>query len=335
MQQNYINHMAFLLDESWSMSKRKKDVISVFKSNVEHLAKRSVVTDQETRISIYQFSDYAKCTVFDKDVLRLPSIENTYNPQGNTALIDATLLAISDLEKTNVIYGDHSFFLHILTDGENNISNHRYRELEKKLAVLPDHWTVVVWVPNQMAVAEAKKYGFPAGNIQIWNPDNSNGVFEVGEKINKITDKYMEARKTGQRGSRNIFQVDASNLVSSVVVNKLDQVKSNQYRLLDVFKSNDGQQIRDFIEEKGFVYNKGCAFYELTKTELIQANKQVAVQNKLSSKVYSGTEARDLLGLPDQNAKVAAGNFNNYRVFVQSNSVNRKLVNGTKVLYFV
>lgn len=334
MNQNYINHMAFIIDESWSMSPRKNEVISILEKQITHLAKRSKETDQETRVSFYQFNSTVSCTVFDKDVLRLPSIRNSYDPRGNTALIDATLKAISDLEKTNTLYGDHSFLCIVLTDGENNVNNGKSYELARKINGLPDNWTVAVMVPNAIASSDAKKFGFPAGNIQIWDTSKNN-LSEVDTTFTNVTDNYMKFRSTGQRGTKNLFQVNTANLVSNVVLDTLDQVKSSKYRLLDVHGRNDGDQIRDFIEENGYVYNKGCAFYELTKTELIQANKQVAVQNKLSGKVYSGSEARDLLGLPNFNAKVAASNFNNYRVFVQSNSVNRKLVSGTKVLYFV
>jgi hypothetical protein len=335
MNQNYINHIAILVDESWSMSQIKNDVIKVFENYVKHSARRSQETGQENRISVYQFNTDVTCTVFDKDVLRLPSIKNTYNPRGGTALIDATLKAISDLEKTNTLYGDHSFFLINLTDGENNHNDHKHRELNAKINSLPDNWTVAVFVPNQFGVAEAKKFGFPAGNIQVWNSTSGAGVDEMGTTLNNVTDNYMKGRASGVRGTRSLFQVNTANLTSDIVVNKLDQLKPNQYKLLDVTDKYDEYQIRDFVEDKGLTYHKGCSFYELTKTETVQANKQVAVQNKLSSKIYSGDEARQLLGLPNDSVRVAAGNFKNYKIFIQSTSFNRKLVAGTKLLYFV
>lgn len=334
MNQNYINHMAFIIDESWSMSSRKNEVISILEKQIAHLAQRSKETDQETRVSFYQFNSTVKCTVFDKDVLRLPSIRNSYEPNGNTALIDATLQSISDLEKTNTLYGDHSFLCIVLSDGGNNVNNHKSKELSRKISSLPDNWTVAVLVPDLISASDAKKFGFPAGNVQVWDT-NKRDMSEIQRTFTSVTDNYMKFRSTGQRGTKNLFQVNTSNLVTSVVTDSLDKVSSKTYKVLDVKPRQDGYQIRDFIEESGYPYNKGCAFYELTKTELIQSNKQVAVQNRLNGNVYSGSEARDLLGLPNFNAKVASSNFTNYRVFVQSNSVNRKLVSGTKVLYFV
>lgn len=83
------------------------------------------------------------------------------------------------------------------------------------------------------------------------------------------------------------------------------------------------------------VYTPGTVFYQLTKTEEIQSYKQILVQKKFTKEIYAGNEARELLGLPvGQTCKVKIGNLGNYDVFIQSTSVNRKLVRGTRVIYF-
>jgi hypothetical protein len=49
--------------------------------------------------------------------------------------------------------------------------------------------------------------------------------------------------------------------------------------------------------------------------------------------VYMGEDARRMLGLPTSGvAKVRPGNHSSFDVFVQSTSLNRKLVRGTKLL---
>jgi hypothetical protein len=96
--------------------------------------------------------------------------------------------------------------------------------------------------------------------------------------------------------------------------------------------------IRDFVTRAGHQYRTGCAFYELSKREKIQANKQIAVAEKdpvtgrTTGKVFSGPAARQLLGLPQTEVTVTPGSNAAYTVFVQSTSVNRKLVPGTKLL---
>ena len=52
----------------------------------------------------------------------------------------------------------------------------------------------------------------------------------------------------------------------------------------------------------------------------------------MTGRVFSGPAARQLLGLPCAEATVKPGENPAYTVFVQSTSVNRKLVPGTKLL---
>lgn len=331
MKQNYINHISYTLDSSGSMAHLASDVIRIFDNQIQNLANVSKQTDQETRVSVYKFSDQTQNIIFDKDVLRLPSIKDEYKPSGNTALIDATLKTIEDLEKTNTLYGDHSFLLFIQTDGESNSDTRSSTELKNKLDKLPDHWTVAVLVPNAIAMSQCKKLGFPPGNIQIWNTDKA-GIEEVGRNITKIATNYMAARSTGVRGTKTLFQLDTSKLTSQVVLDNLDQIDPKSYDLLVVRK--DGQAIQEFVESWKYVYSKGSAYYQLSKSEKIQASKQILVQNKISGKVYGGAEARKLLGLPDYEVKVEPSDFKNYNLYVQSTSSNRKLVANTNLIYF-
>jgi hypothetical protein len=186
-------------------------------------------------------------------------------------------------------------------------------------------------VPNAMAASEAKKFGFPANNIQVWET-SSKGIAEAGHTLTRVTTSYMAARSTGVRGTKSLFQLDTSNLTSQVVLDNLDQIDPKTYDLLVVRK--DGQAIQEFVESWKYTYIKGAAYYELSKPEKTQANKQILVQNKISGKIYGGSESRKLLGLPDYEVTVQPSDFKNYRVFCQSNSSNRKLVAGTNLVYF-
>ena len=91
-------------------------------------------------------------------------------------------------------------------------------------------------------------------------------------------------------------------------------------------------QIKPFVE--AFLktdYVQGSAYYELTKTEHIQASKSICIQSKKDGSVYSGSNARSLLGLPDTEVKVSPVNTD-YTIYVQSMSVNRNLMPGTHLL---
>jgi hypothetical protein len=95
-------------------------------------------------------------------------------------------------------------------------------------------------------------------------------------------------------------------------------------------------EIRPFVEQKtGLPYQAGSVFYQLTKPEKVQDTKKLLIQEKNSKAMYAGNEARTLLGLPTGvDCKVKPGNHANFDLFVQSTSVNRKLVRGTKLVHW-
>lgn len=333
MNQNYINHIALVIDASTSMHHLTDQVIKVADNQIEYLAKRSKELDQETRITVYTFADRARvqCIFYDKDVLRLPSLKSHYRANGNTALIDATIKALDDLSKTPELYGDHAFLTYVLTDGEENCSTNKPDYLNQIIKSLKDNWTVAAFVPNQTGKFEAKKFGFPADNIQIWDT-TSQGISEAGETMRQATDNFMRSRATGVRGSKNLFSMsDAVAAVSSSDMSKLDKLHPGQFRLLDV--DQDGIAISTFVEGKlKRSYKLGEAYYQLSKPEKIQPSKSIALMDLKTKYIYTGPNARKVLGLPDHEVKVAPANHPDIAIFSQSSSTNRKLVAGTKLL---
>jgi hypothetical protein len=332
--QGYINHIAMVLDMSLSMSRHTRDLIAVADGQVQHLARRSQELDQETRVTIYTFNNTVKCVVYDKDVLRLPSIASFYRPNNSTALIDATVLCLDDLAMTPEKYGDHAFLIYVLTDGEENASRaHTGRELTRRIEALPDHWTVASLVPNMNGKFEAKRVGFPADNIAVWNPDSASGVTEVGHTIRVATESFMTGRASGLRGTRSLFSTGADALnTQTVAAAGLKPLAASSYMQVHI-KAEDRVPIKTYVEDElGHKYRAGTAYYELTKTERIQPNKKVLVQNKRTKHVYDGAEARNLLGLPDMEVRVKPDVNPQFRVFVQSTSTNRLLMPETELL---
>lgn len=330
-QQNYINHVVLVLDRSGSMHHLTNDVIKVADNQIEHLARRSKELDQETRVTVYAFDDSSECLVYDKDVLRMPSLKGLYRAGGNTALIDATIKAIDELSETPQRYGDHAFLVYVLTDGEENRSIRRQTDLARAIQSLKENWTVACFVPNQTGKFEAKKFGFPADNIAVWDT-TSRGMSEVGETIRKATDAFMNNRSSGVRGSKNLFNLEAAvaGVTKAAVSSSLPRLHPGQYRMLDV--KSEGP-IAEFVESKlNRAYKSGEAFYQLTKPEKVQGTKDIALLEKKTKAVYTGKDARKLLGLPDYEVKVPPADHPDFEIFVQSTSVNRKLVPGTKLL---
>lgn len=326
--ENYINHIVLVLDASGSMAVHLHELVKVADNQIEYLARRSKELDQETRVTVYTFNDHEniQCLIYDKDVLRMPSIAGLYHPDGMTALIDATVLALDDLSLTPEKYGEHAFLIYVLTDGQENRSRTSPTILANKIAKLPDHWTLAAFVPDQDGVFEAKKFGFPKENIAVWDATTTKGLNEAGERIRQTTEVFMVNRTKGIRGSKSLFTLATPSV--KTVAKTLDNLHYGQYRLLDVDETG---RIDEFVEyELNRPYKLGEAYYQLTKTEEIQPQKKIAIF--ANHKVYFGDEARALLGLPDYHVKVTPSDHPEYDIFVQSTSVNRKLIEGTKLL---
>lgn len=332
---NRITHFVLVADASYSMTPHKNALPKVVDTFVADMAGRSTELGQETRITVYTFNgtEGIKCLIYDMDVLRRPSIDGRYIPSGRTPLIDATFQAIDELEETPERYGEHSFVVYVWSDGlENESRVHPLRrggdrELHARIAGLPGHWTVAAFVPNQNGILEAKRCGFPAGNIEVWDTTSSRGFAEAGERIRAVSMDFMQARTQGVRGSKSLFTV--SQVTPQVAAANLTPLPPGSYRFEDV--QLDGQ-IRDLVERAtGRVYVKGSAYYQLTKPETVQPYKQVAIEVP-GGQVYTGPAARQLLGLPDYEVKVQPEYQPGTKIFVQSTSVNRRLTGGTRVL---
>jgi hypothetical protein len=327
MIQNLINHISLVVDKSGSMS--GKPVVKVFDTELKRLKQRSVELGQETRISIYLFDDHIECLTFDMDVMRFETLTGHYRLGGSTALIDATLKSIEDHKKLPVMYGDHAFLQYVLTDGQENASKKGRFELSGELALLPDNWTTACLVPNPVGVSEAKKFGFPAESIAIWDAVSSAGLEKAGKQFSTAMDNYMTMRASGVRGTKSFFTMDSSGITRSAASAQLVTLKPSEYTLLRVNKEGP---IREYIESWKIPYVIGSAYYQPTKKVKIQDHKNLLIQDVKNGKVYEGDNLRQLLGLPDQTVEVDPGQHKDWRVFVQSTSVNRKLFPNTYVL---
>lgn len=356
-QQNYINHIALVLDASGSMSYHKEALVRVADQQIAYLAQRSKELDQETRVTVYTFDNEVRCLIYDKDVLRLPSIKDLYRIGGMTALIDATVQSQVDLGHTWEGYGDHSFLTFVLTDGQENRSRmYTRQELAHRLEKMPENWTVAVLVPDQLAKREAQQFGFPKDNIAIWDTTSERGVEEAVDVIRTATDTYMTNRSVGIRGSRSLFVGGSVDV--QAVKQKLTPLAPSAYDLVPITKVKDKAfenftrptktypqgrsrgwfvRIDDFINHVDPPFRIGKGYYQLfsggaRKSEKVQGNKQIAVMDKKTSQVYVGPEARKIVGLPDYDVTVKADTNPDYEIFVRSTSDNRQLPVGTKLL---
>jgi len=331
--QRLINHVAIVLDASYSMSGRQSQVVKVTDAQIKYLAKRSEELSQETRISVYRFGTTIECLIFDMDVMRLPGTSDLYSVlRENTALIDATMKSQEDLETTSQLYGDHAFLTFVLTDGQENDSRiYRAADLQKRIFNSPDNWSMGFLVPDLSGQRYMERLGVLKDSIAIWDLNSASGLNDAASKIQQATDNFMVARSQGVRGTRSVFGTGIDVVNKKTVADNLTPVPTSKYRIFPVKVAG---QIRDFVLDLGYEkYSQGMAYYHLTKRETIQASKRIIVVNKKTDEAYWGMEARHLIGLPDnRELRVSPDDNPEYDVYVQSTSVNRKLVPGTNVL---
>lgn len=343
------NYFAFIRDHSGSMARIARAAAKDYNVNVAAIKENTIKHSQDTIITVI------KCGVGDRglvvrevtnsSVITLqPLNESDYKADGgSTPLFDSVGSAIEAFEALpDANDPGVSFVIQATTDGIDNASVKWKYTLGKKIAQLQatDRWTFAFRVPRPDFYTNYKeslvRMGVPTGNIYEW--DQTDAGVEVATKAStQAYEQYYTARARGETSTKNFYTTDASQLNVRTVKSKLIDI-TDQVEFIDVTKADNGKQIRAFVQSKRVsgVMGRGAAFYQLTKTESeVQDHKQIAIRDKKSRKVYSGAEARTMLGLPyNGTVKVVPGNHGAYDIFIQSTSVNRKLVAGTQVLYW-
>lgn len=227
-----------------------------------------------------------------------------------------------------------SFLVLVVTDGEDNASSMTARKLADEIRVLEstDKWTFVFRVPKgykRILIAD----GFNAGNILEFDAGNEREYERTTAVTQAAVSSFYEGRTKGLR-STGTFYASTDGLDTKVVKQELVNI-SKDVKVIRVAQEWDGHQISEFVREKDGSYVLGTVHYQLTKREEVQDHKRLIVWDKESGYYYTGREARNLIGMPEHGTiKVAPGSFPKFELFVQSSSVNRKLVGGTKVVIY-
>lgn len=332
MKQVLKNHVAVIIDRSASMNGIMDQTVKVFNNQIKFLRDISILNDQETRISVYTFDNNTECLISDVDVAR-PMEIGKITTRGATALLDSCKLAIEDFNLLPQKYGDHSFVIYLLTDGEENVSKTTPEEFKRMIKNLPDNFSVCGFVPNNNGVRYLEAFGIPSGNIDKWDA-TERGVEEVGRKFEKSMSNYYATRSAGGRKV-----VDMLKDLDKVTVKDVQRVavKVDNFKVVRNAVPKKSVEIRPMLENlfgSSFQYKIGNAYYELVKRETIQKSKSVAVRDRITGDVFVGYDARQLLGLPDHDTQVdPPAKTDKWQIFVQSQSVNRNIIPFQHVIY--
>lgn len=150
------------------------------------------------------------------------------------------------------------------------------------------------------------------------------------EVITGITDDMYRADHRSVRTSRD--RTDGTLVQKEGLI----PVMPGRFQTIEV---DSDSAIKQFVEDNGIEFKKGRAFYELSKSEKVQQYKEVIIQDRKTGEMFNGSQVREYLGLSPQIAsggvteRLNSKHTADFNVFVQSTSVNRKLIGGTKMLY--
>lgn len=226
---------------------------------------------------------------------------------------------------------DVSFLVFITTDGEEYGSK-KYNDCLIKALICEmqetGRWTFVFRVPKGSRHM-VNNLGVPENNIQEWET-TLDGMGKATLVAQQAMGTYFTSRSSGARASTT-FYADTHKVDTSALTDI-----SREVSLYVVPDADIGIEIQPFILRHRMEYLKGSAFYQLTKTESrVSHTKLIAIRERATGKVFSGKKARQMIGLPtDKNVCLHPGDHGDFDIFIQSKSVNRKLVGGTGVLYW-
>lgn len=328
------NYVGYVNDHSGSMGGLKTAAIQDYNATITATRDAASAEMLDTVVSVVRVG--VKGAVDRQVVISNPHVlkpVDSWIADGGTPLYAGILDMIAlfdslpDARSTEV-----SFLVLVTTDGEATDNTRTKNLLIDKLAEKQrdGRWTFVFRVPVG-ARNRIESLGAPSGNIVEW-ATTSQGMAAATAQTQAAMGQFYASRSAGSKSST-VFYANAATVDTSALVDISNKVS---LYVVDGVGVDNGIQIRDFILRKRSQYLKGAAFYQLTKTEpRVTESKLVAVRDRTAGKIFSGQQAREMIGLPKfGNGRIHPGDHKNYDIFIQSESVNRKLVKGTGLLYW-
>jgi hypothetical protein len=316
-------HVALLIDASGSMSGVQNEAFQALQNTL------TTVALPDYMAYVYSFDDDVRPLAVGTPATQVSLNRHQYKIRGCTALNDAIMQAIKDME-SRADNGD-CFLVVVITDGEENRSHTTTKSVKAAIKRLTatDKWTFAFSGPVGCEKYAENCYGISPGNITTWE-QTRHGTQAMGHANVSAATSYTQARTAGKTQVSNFYVNIGREKVTDVAKN-LQPVPHGRFRELTTGKAC---QIQEFIESKKLHFKPGCAYYQLQKPETIQDYKQVILQRNDTGERFMGPEARAKIGLPTVGkARVKPGNLGEWTIWVQSTSNNRKLLAKMKVLF--
>lgn len=332
MRTKILTNVFIVADLSGSMSMLEKKQQDMIADYLSALADIEAQGDQEFNCTLLGFSgivmghigpETARGCIIHDIVKRLTLQAPGMGSQ--TALRDAIGVAIDLANQRSLT----PTLIQVFTDGGENMSwawSAQRLEQAIRQAEARGNVTFAIAGPKE-AVAMLKQYGIPADSFRCWDGTEKE-LAAVRHETVAAVQTYTTERAAGKTKSVR-FYADPSNLTSSGVRGFTKEVKPE---IQAVTKRMAGRSIADFYGAK---FKPGNHYYQLIKPEYLQEDKELVVHIKADNEYRLGSRSvRQLLGLPEMGKiRVHPGpHSDKFDLFVQSSSVNRKVVEGQLML---
>ena len=162
----------------------------------------------------------------------------------------------------------------------------------------------------------------------------------LGKKTRKEAREEMLPSRFHERYTRKVKPIKHYSSSSTSACPSLeheDELVPSPPSRFQVFTVDEDINIKNFCEKMGIKFLIGRGFYEFTKPEIVQKKKEIILMDKSTGELYEGSVARTIAGIGknEENKRIKPGELPKYRMFIQSTSPNRKLINGQGFLYEV
>ena len=206
----------FLIDESGSMMRKAPETIQGFNQYVkDRQESREAQRSGTVFFSLTKFSNKANVIYAAKDIKDIePLNEQTYKPDGCTALLDAigrTVDTVSDVIKD----WEHkpAILTVIMTDGlENASSDYTHEQIKDKITEKEKegNWTFVFLGATLDTIETAASYGIAKGNAAQYSISNIDAVMRG---VSCSTQRYAHDTTEGVMQTNKFFDDSAANFV--------------------------------------------------------------------------------------------------------------------------
>ena len=157
---NTTTHIHFLLDRSGSMYDCLNDTIGGFNSFVK--SQQEDTCSGHCFMSFYQFDHEYQIVYLNKPIQQVEFLNKlTFQPRGQTALIDAIGQTICSVNASSSEYDNTNIIVVILTDGQENASTEFQHSKIKDMITEKEHrgWKFIFLGANQDAINTASNFG--------------------------------------------------------------------------------------------------------------------------------------------------------------------------------